>query len=294
MNLLSIEEKKKKNPYKVRSLANSTKDADMESRVVSGLFNSFFYIDSDMDMLIPGCAKRSISQRGPGTKAGNKIKHLKDHDWSQVAARVDVIDERKVSFNGQTLEGIYHESYYPDTTDSNDLLIKVCEGLYDSRSIGFRYVSLQLASPDSENEDHVANWEKYFPMALNPEVAEKAQHFWVIKEIELYEGSDVAFGANQLTPMLGTKSDSASILDQLGEKLSIIESLESKGRLSDDGFHRLTMEKKQLRQLLTIAQKEDSSVKDTLRKDRQLDTLKKEQEQAKLRKEKATKFYLSL
>ncbi len=234
--------KKLDNPYKVRTIEKSVKDVDLEKRMVSGMFNTSFFIDSDMDMLLPGAASKSIQERGVDSKKGNKIKHLKDHDWSKNIARIDTLEERRVDFNGRQLEGIYHESFYPMSSDSNDQLIKIQEGMYDSRSIGFQYVNIELI------EEGMDDFEKFLGMAINPEVGIEAGFFWVVKEIKLWEGSDVSFGANELTPTLGVKSGSKQILQQkLFEKLDTAKSLMKNGNLSDEGFHRLEMEMKQIK-----------------------------------------------
>jgi len=257
--------KKKSTPYKCTDFANSTKDLDLSKRVVTGMFNSYFYIDSDMDMLLPGCASKSIQERGVNSKKGNKIKHLKDHNWSEVVARLDVIDEREVLIDGKSVNGIYHESFYPESTDSDDLLIKIQEGLYDSRSIGFRYINLELAE-DGGDERSQKNFDQYLPMALNPEVGEEAGFFWVVKEIMLFEGSDVAFGANQFTPMLGLKSKEEKnlLLNQAYAKLDKIFSMFKSGKLSDDGFHQLEMEQRQIKSYISNLVNSESSVKDTI------------------------------
>ena len=79
-------------------------------------------------------------------------------------------------------------------------------------------------------------------------LAEEAGLFWAVKEIRLWEGSDVSFGANSLTPMLGIKSGSVDILrDRLYEKLDGCCRLMKQGRLSDEGFHQLDMEMKQIK-----------------------------------------------
>jgi phage head maturation protease len=242
------EKKKSANPYKVRTVNKSVKDVDLEKRTVTGIFNSAFYIDSDLDMLLPGAATKSISERGVGSTSGNKIKHLKDHDWSKNIARLDVLDERKVEINGKEVNGIYHESYYPESQDSTDLLIKIQEGLYDARSIGFQYEKMVYCAKESDNVDALTNWGLYLPMALNPEKAEEAGYFWVVKEIRLWEGSDVSFGANELTPMLGVKGATKDMLiRQVYDKLDAATRLMKDGKLSDEGFHRLEMEMKQIK-----------------------------------------------
>lgn len=267
-------QQKKSNPYKVTGMTDGIKDLDLNKRVVTGLFNSYFYIDSHKDMLVTGCASKSIQERGAGSKRGNKVKHLKDHDWSKNMARIDVLDERTVTVNGNQVEGIYHESFFPDAEDSTDLLIKLQEGLYDSRSIGFRYDKIELAVRDSDDEQERKLWDEFAPKCINP--AELADgFFWVVKEIILFEGSDVAFGANQLTPMLGVKSqDRATLITKINSKIDHFQKMISKGNLSDEGIHRLEMENLQIKSYLSALEEQEPSVKDTFKKPSTKDTRK--------------------
>lgn len=263
----SIKEKKS-TPYKVVDVSGTVKDIDLSSRTVTGLFNSYFYIDSDMDMLVPGAAKKSIKERGVGSTKGNKIKHLKDHDMSKVIARLDVLEEKTVMIGDKELTGIYHESYYPKSQDSNDMLIKISEGLYDSRSIGFRYMDLVFAKRDSINEVERKAWDDWYPKALNPEVADEAGYFWVVKEIMLYEGSDVAFGANELTPMLGMKSvdeKNAYALKAI-ERIERMENMLKNGSLSDEAMHELEVNSLQLKNIVLNLSNQEPSLKDTIEK----------------------------
>jgi phage head maturation protease len=258
---------KKSTDYKVRSISGAVKDVDVQKRTVAGMFNSYFYIDSDFDMLLPGCASKSIQERGAGSNAGNKIKHLKDHNWNNNIARIDILDERKIELNGKTIEGIYHESYYPEASDSNDQLIKIQSGLYDDRSIGFRYISLALADKNSTDEDQKKRYDEYIQLALNPEKGEEHGFFWVVKEIMLFEGSDVSFGANSLTPLLGVKSnDRVTISNKLNEKLDIITSLFNKSNMTDEGFHRLEMEKRQIKSYINMISDMTPDAKGTFEK----------------------------
>jgi phage head maturation protease len=245
---MKTKDKKTANPYKARTTTKAVKDVDLESRTVTGVFNSYFWIDSDMDMLVPGAAVKSIQERGVGSTKGNRIKHLKDHDWSKNIARIDVLEEREVEIDGREMVGIYHESFYPESQDSTDMLIKIQEGLYDARSIGFQYVKLDLCERNSNDQDCMKRWEEYYPKALNPEKADEYGYFWVVKEIKLWEGSDVSFGANELTPMLGVKGVTKNMLNsQIYGKIDTCHRLFKSGNLSDDGFHRLAMELEQLK-----------------------------------------------
>jgi phage head maturation protease len=257
-------EKKIGNHYKARTVTKAVKDVDLDKRVVTGIFNSYFYIDSDLDMLLPGAAAKSIQERGVGSTKGNKIKHLKDHDWSQNVADIKVLDERAVEINGKEVQGIYHESFYPESQDSTDLLIKIQAGMYDARSIGFQYDKLVFCQKDAQDEEAQKNWVQYLPMAINPEIAEEAGHFWAVKEIKLWEGSDVSFGANELTPMLGVKGGPKDLIaKQLGAKLDACQSLIKSGNLSDEGFHTLEMEFKQIKSYIATLSEQQPSRKDT-------------------------------
>lgn len=263
--LIKQKETKLKLPYQVTTTSKAVKDVDMTKRIVSGVFNSYYFIDNDLDMLLPGCAAKSINERGVGSKKGNKIKHLKDHNWNDNIAELIVLDERDVSFDGKIITGIYHESYYPEATDSNNQLIKIQSGMYDDRSIGFQYKQLALCEKDSEIKERVENWERYLPMAMNPEKAEEFGFFWVVKEIKMFEGSDVAFGSNELTPLLGVKTDNPeAITAKLFEKLDVITSLFKSGNLTDEGFHQLEMENLQIKSYINSLITKEPSIKDTI------------------------------
>lgn len=275
--------KKLHSKYSVKTSFKSTRDVDINKRIITGLFNSFFYIDKDKDMLLPGCAKKSIKDRGANSKAVAKIKHLKDHDFTQNVAKILVLDERTVDFGGKEVQGIYHESYYPDTTLGNDMLINIQEGIYDNRSIGFRYKKIEIAIEDPETfySDDVdgaikrqakRNWDRYFPMALNPEEAEGG-YFYIIKEIELYEGSDVSFGANSLTPMLGVKSkDKGTIIKTLQERQDKLMHTVKTGYQSDLCLKELEIQMLQIQQLQKELSESTPLIKDTQKKSLEVKT----------------------
>lgn len=252
--------KKRNTLYGVKADNSIIKDVDTTSRITTGLYNSYFYVDSDDDVLIPGCAKKSIKERGPDSMATAKIKHLKDHDFSQNVARILTLDEREVEYNGMKVTGIYHESYYPKTTLGNDMLINVSEGIYDNRSIGFKYQDLEVAveNPDEYFDDSVVKsiknrakrmWDKYFPQLINPQDVRMGR-FWVVKEIKLFEGSDVAFGANSLTPLLGVKgTEKGNILKTLQEKQDQLMHTVKTGYQSDLCLKELEVQMLQIKQL---------------------------------------------
>jgi len=230
--------------------ANSVKDVDITKRKVTGILSTYFWIDSDYDMLITGAAKKTIADNGPGSNAIAKIKHQADHklDTEHIVGKFTVLKEKVIG--NKTV--IYFESDIPNTTKGNDHLINYQSGLYDQHSIGFLYKNYVVAAKESENENYRENWNKYYPLALNPEVADEYGYFWVIKEIRLYEGSVVMFGANSLTQYLGAKSkDKISVQNDLIERTERIEKMLRNGKLSDEGFKTLQIELLQQKQILS-------------------------------------------
>src|ERR1044072_5578139 len=101
-------------PVKSGNLVATIKDVDMSKRIVTGLYNTYNYFDSDYDVLLPGCAKKSINERGPQSSAVAKIKHLANHDWTQMPGKLKVLEERSVEVNGQLVTGIYFETKMVD------------------------------------------------------------------------------------------------------------------------------------------------------------------------------------
>jgi HK97 family phage prohead protease len=154
--------------YNYKSFDLEVKDIDRKSRVVKGYFSSFGNIDSQGDMIMPGAFKRSIQEWG--FQAKNRIKHLQNHDTNLSLGKI--IDMKEDDF------GLYYESRIVETSFGTDFIKMVEGGLITEHSIGFS--TLREQKNDDYNE---------------------------IQEVKLYEGSSLtAWGANEVTPMLGFKS----------------------------------------------------------------------------------------
>ena len=240
--MLSIEEKKA-NSYAVKSAAANIIDVSTSSRVVTGFFNSYNFFDSDQDILVLGAAKKSIEERGPMSNAVAKIKHALNHDLTTLVGKLQVLEEKTV--NGIT--GIYFESKITNTTLGNDTLINYKEGVYDNHSIGFKYNQIDRI----EREKNAVQWNNILSHLINPQDAEKYGFLYLVKEINLYEGSTVAFGANTLTPFLGVKSgNKESMTLALVSKLNQLESTVKNGAQSDEMMSTFELQIKQFKQIL--------------------------------------------
>lgn len=250
--------------YGVKTMeTKSVKQVDMENRIIKGIASTYYFIDSDFDMLIPGVAKKSIKDRGPQSDATAKIKLQSDHvlNTKNVVGRLTVLDERQVD----GLEVLYFEAHLADTTKGNDDLVNYQDEIYDNHSIGFIFKNLIWASKDSEDELSRAAWDEFFPLAINPDKADEIGGFWVIKEIALFELSVVSYGANSLTANLTGKSkdgeDKIKVnlferMDELNRQLK--SNAETKGMKSQ-----IDMEFRQVKQIITEMKLEQPSKKDT-------------------------------
>ena len=253
-------------PYPVKSgYGNQVKDVDLSKRIVQIIPNTYFYIDEDLDMLIPGVSKRSISQRGAHSEATAKIKHQLDHKLLAEYVVGKPIHEEETTIDGRNV--LYAESKIPNTTKGNDHLINYQEGIYDNHSIGFRYLDLVLAEKENENELVRQTWDKYYPLAINPEKANEYGYFWVVKEIELFEYSVVSYGANSLTATLGVKSlnDKDTLMLALNNRMELLNKQLKSGQQSDDMMKIFELQTRQIKQIVYELINTQPSLKDTLK-----------------------------
>lgn len=248
---------KKSAHYSVKSADANILDVSTSSRIVTGFFNSYNFFDSDKDVLIMGAAKKSIEERGVNSTAVAKIKHALNHDLTTLVGKLQVLEE--TTKNGIT--GIYFESKIANTTLGNDTLINYKEGIYDNHSIGFKYNQLSLI----ESEKNPVAWNEVVSKLVNPEEAEKYGYLYLVKEINLFEGSTVAFGANSLTPFLGVKSGSKeSMTLALVSKLNQLEYTVKNGMQSDEMLSTFELQIKQFKQILKEIEVAETFDKPTL------------------------------
>lgn len=257
-------------PVKSSGFVEQVKEVDLTKRTVKFIGNTYYWLDTDLDILIDGAAKRSINQKGPNSNAVAKIKHQKDHKLSIdfMLGKIDVLEESRM--DGRSV--IYAESKIPETPKGDEDLIKYQSGMIDNHSIGFRYVDIELAEKDSENTDAKAYWDEYYPQILNKEVADKYEFFWVVKEIELYEISAVAFGANSLTATLGVKGENKeSVIFELMSRLTQLEKTLKTDYNKEIGKN-AALEILQIKQIMSDINLFESSLKTTLQEEPEMDT----------------------
>ena len=230
--------------YAVKASNANYKEVDMSKRTVDLIANTYNLFDSDGDVLLPGCCAKSINERGPKSNAPGKIKHFFGHDSWQIIARPELIEETR--HEGKDV--LRANSYFPETEESETHLIKYQEGMYDQHSIGFRYTKVHPVSRESADETEAALYNETLEKLINPEDAEKYGFMYIVKEIALYEYSTVAFGANKLTPYLGSKSENKTIrYSNLIAKLDALISASREGKIDKDMFE---IHERQLKQMI--------------------------------------------
>ena len=181
------------------------KDIDAKSMTVTGYWSKFGNVDYDDDIIASGAASKTIAERGP--MGSNEIFFLNQHNWSQPHGKPMVLEAQE--------KGIYFESKVAPTSYGKDAIVLYQEGIVVQHSIGFSTVKA-----DYDQKTGVRT----------------------IKEIKLYEGSNVTLGANPETPFTGFKSlTMVEINDQVAKMIKLLKD----GSLTDEGFGRLEIALKQ-------------------------------------------------
>jgi len=176
-----------------KQITGALKDVDLKKRIVTGYLSNFDNKDFDNDIIVKGAFTKSISERK------NDIYFLNQHDWKQPHGKFNVLIEDE--------KGLYFESTpLIDTSYSSDALKLYEAGIVNEHSIGFNTIQSDF---------------------------DKKNNVRTIKEIKLYEGSNVTLGANNATPFTGFKS---LTLKEVNDKQKLILKAFRNGTFTDDTF----------------------------------------------------------
>lgn len=206
---LNFKNKEMKRYFEQKTLSNSVQDVSESTRKVKVAISQMGSKDLDNDVIDFGAYNKTVSERGP--KAANLIWHLTDHNPSLKSA---IGKFSELYTEGDYLVGITN---IPNTTWGNDVLEFYKSGHINQHSVGFR--------------------------TIKQETQEKGQttEYNLIKEILLFEGSAVLWGANPNTPTMevGKSLNSQEILDsheKLSKELNLLLKSLKDGRFTDDAF----------------------------------------------------------
>ena len=172
------------------------------------VINTTLLMDSHEDLHLNGIWDKSAKeQKGKVSliinhefKVGNVVSYP---DEVEPMVKTLTWKELGQSYEGETQALIFKSLL---TEDSNPIAF----GIYKrnksvQHSIRMQYIDMKFCvnSQDKEWKEEYLNWEKYFPLMVNPEKADEIGYFWAVKEAKIYkEGSMVIEGSNHVTPTL--------------------------------------------------------------------------------------------
>jgi HK97 family phage prohead protease len=221
-----------KNFFNTKNFSGGLIDISENDRRVKVAISQMGSKDLDGDVIDSSAYTKTLNERGP--KAKNQIWHLTDHNPSLKSA-VGKFSELFVE--GDMLVGVTN---IPNTTWGNDVLEFYKSGHITEHSIGFRTIKEETKSD-----------------------------YNLIKEVMLYEGSAVLWGANPNTPTLSagksiTKEEANSELEQLNKDLELVTKTLRNGNLSDESFElvemRLQMLNERIKNLFAAIQQQNESI----------------------------------
>ena len=164
-----------------------------------------------------------------------------NHDLTTLPGKIITLEEKVMD----GILGLYFETKMADTTLGNDTLKNYLAGIYDNHSIGYRAIDWQCVERVNEKA-----WNKVVESLVNPKAAEGKSYLYLLKEIQLWEGSTVAFGCNELTPFLGMKSNNPEVFKlNVMNKIIALEKTLNKGTQSDEMMELINIQAMQLKQV---------------------------------------------
>jgi HK97 family phage prohead protease len=213
--------------YEIKTVSDSVLDVDDSSRRVKTVLNKVNYKDFDEDVISKTAFDKTLKERGPSGK--NLIWHLTDHNPSLKTA---IGKFSEVFMEGDNLVGVTN---IPNTSWGNDVLEFYKTGHINQHSIGFKSIQ-------SEKQKDAAYGD-----------------YNLIKEVMLFEGSAVLWGANDATPTVSvgkslTKEEAATeyqkCIDTIGKLAKTLRS----GTLTDESFELVEIQLTQLQEKLISLQ----------------------------------------
>lgn len=195
-------------------------DIDESKGIVTGYFSAFNNIDSDGDVIVMGAYKKTIQENGVNGK--NRIMHLLQHNpMMPLAKPMELIEDAK---------GLRFTSKITETSYGKDVIKLYAAGVFNEHSVGFEIIK-----------------------------ADNKSGYQEIREIKLWEGSTVTWGANSNTPLESIKSwDAIKSEDMISKFCNILRN----GNITDESMIQMEIGLKQIQEHLK--QLEKKSVVDNI------------------------------
>ena len=172
------------------------------------VINTTNLIDSHMDCHIDGIWTKSLKEIG-------LFYLLQEHEME---FKYIIADSKNDNLKAYTRSINWKQLGYPYKGDTQALLFSATldksrnefmfnqylKGYVLNHSVGMRYVKMFLCinSDEPMYSSEKQNWDKYYPVVANKEVADEKGYFWAVTEAKVIEGSAVVKGSNHATPTI--------------------------------------------------------------------------------------------
>lgn len=193
-------------------------DVDVENKTVKAVWARFGNVDLDGDIIVPEAVTKTIKERGP--KGKNLIWSLVDHcaDMDHVIGKPS-----ELYVDGDMLIAV---TKIVETEKGEDMIKMYNEGLVNQHSIGFSTIK--------------SDWQ------------DQKQTVRIIKELKLYEGSAVLWGANPETPTLEVTKGNSTDKEKLNKRLISLLNAFKSGTYTDETFSLIEIEIKNIQNAIDL------------------------------------------
>jgi HK97 family phage prohead protease len=229
-----------------KNISTEMIDFDASKRTVVAYVSKFGNIDLDRDVMMQGCYKKSIIERG--SSGTNELFHLSNHRTQpEFVLSKPIFEEDNI--------GLKMTSVIRDSSHGNDILKGYQDGIWNQHSVMF-------SIPKGKSEIKTDS---------------SGDTYQVIYEAKLYEGSTVLWGANPDTPTIEVKNVFKEVYDsdlsKVFAKLTTLTKAYRKGTFTDEFFPLLEIEIKMLEQIISenfeVKQSNDVAIAQNPQKDNQ-------------------------
>jgi hypothetical protein len=201
------------------------KDLDASKRQVAFYLSKFDVVDADNDVIRRGAFTKSLLEHGVDSASNRKIAFLRHHDWTKQIGKFVTLQEDN--------NGLFAIGELGRSTIGEDALKDYEDGIIREHSIGFRYVMDKMKWIEDPSVD--------------------GGGFFDIKEVMLWEGSAVTFGANEMTNVVEVikSEDKIERAVKLSQEIDVLVKALANGKGTDDRLFTIEMQIKRLTQELS-------------------------------------------
>lgn len=189
-----------------RAVGSFSQTETDETLSVKGVAITANFIDKHNSFFTEDCLRGSLE---------NVIIHNSDHirDFEHLIANdvkksLESISLRELGYEADG-DGVCFVFQSEFSKEDNPLMYRAYKGgRVKNHSIGFDWRGsreILCINTELEGIEYKENWEKYYPMVINKEVADERGWFYVYEKAPIIEISAVVMGSNVLTPTLSER-----------------------------------------------------------------------------------------